>query len=51
MGEVIWQVDFRKRRDEELKKSFDSVMRALVLAIDESDTAPSEYCAPDRDPA
>ncbi len=51
MGEVIWAVDFRHRRDRELREIEEKVVRALIKIIDEADTAPSEYCAPESDPA
>lgn len=56
MGEVIYGIDFAKRREDHQKAVFDSVMRELILILDQAggqlivtDTAPCEYVVPPDD--
>ncbi len=49
MGEVIYGVDFKARREKEAIENYNTVMRALILIIDQAggevmvtDTSPSE---------
>jgi len=51
---VIWGVDFKRRREEEFSAAEKAVISALSKIVDDvlivtDDTAPSEYCAPEYD--
>lgn len=52
MGEVIWQVDFRKKRDEEIRKQAENLLRMIECAHDQAIYESSlGFIAPEHDPA
>lgn len=51
MGEVVYGIDFRERREREFREKQDKVIKALCEILEQADTSPSEYCAPESDPA
>ena len=42
---------YEEKQRAETKQIFDTAIRNLILVISQLDTAPSEYVAPDHDPA
>lgn len=51
MGEVVYGVDFRAKREAEIERMALEIMSVALLPSPHDDTAPCEYVAPENDSA